>query len=62
MPHVCSALSCAVGCVEEEKMAGPNHGIPIVCMIVCAFGISIPIILKSSVFFVGKLVGCAVRP
>lgn len=34
MPHVCFALSCAVGCTEEENMAGWEQlsWYPIVCM------------------------------
>ena len=38
VPHVCFALSCAVGCTEEENMAGlePLSRRPIVCVIVCA--------------------------
>ena len=37
MPHVCFALSCAVGCTEEENMAGLEQlsRRPIVCVIVC---------------------------
>lgn len=36
MPHVCFALSCAVGCTEEENMAGLEQlsRRPIVCVIV----------------------------
>lgn len=35
VPHVCFALSCAVGCTEEENMAGWEQlsWYPIVCMI-----------------------------
>lgn len=58
MPHVCFALSCAVGCIEGEKRAGQKQlsWYSIVCVFVIS-SYNIPIILKSAVFLLGKLVG-----
>ena len=51
MPHVCFALSCAVGRTEEENMAGWEQlsWCPIVCMIVCLIFCGSFSIFQSSV-------------